>query len=221
MIQEHHFETVRTARYYLHGEIGPQVTDVWFACHGYGQLGSDFVKEFDCIAAPHRLIVVPESTSRFYLTASTGFHGPDTKIGATWMTREDRETDIADYVAYLDRVADYIKARVSQKCRLHALGFSQGSSTAFRWAVQGNTRIDRLILWAGEVPSDVDMQQAAVKLAQTNITLVTGASDKLMPPHIMQIQQKRLDAAGIPYTTEQHAGAHEMNTDLLQRLASI
>src|SRR6476620_6163302 len=102
MTQERHITVKRTARYYLVGEMSPEVEDVWFACHGYGQLAADFAKEFEVIEDPKRLIVVPEALSRFYIPADSGFHGPDAKIGATWMTREDREVEIADYVAYLD-----------------------------------------------------------------------------------------------------------------------
>ena len=217
--REEHIAISKSARLFLLGELAT-ASDVWIVCHGYGQLASTFVQNFECIASTTQLVVAPEGLHRYYIDPMS-VPARERRVGATWMTREDRDTDIADYVAYLDRVADDIKARVSHTCRLHALGFSQGSSTVFRWAVRGNTIIDRLILWAGEVPADVDMQQAALTLADTNITLVSGASDKLMPQRSMQVQQQRLEAAGIPYTTEQHGGGHEMNSELLQRLASI
>ena len=70
------------------------------------------------------------------------------------MTREDRETDIRDYVAYLDRVVEHVTPSRAQ-VRIRALGFSQGCATAFRWAALGATRVHDLILWAGEVPPDV------------------------------------------------------------------
>src|ERR1019366_4806806 len=104
MPSQHHIPVQKTARYYTLGQIGPEITDVWFACHGYGQLASDFAAEFECIEAPERLIVVPEALSRFYVPAGPGLHGPDAKVGATWMTREDRESEIADYVSYLDEL---------------------------------------------------------------------------------------------------------------------
>ncbi|MEZ4763957.1 MAG: hypothetical protein R3C26_12480 [Calditrichia bacterium] len=40
--------------------------------------------------------------SRFYLQSTNG------RIGATWMTREDRENEIADYLAYLNNLSEAI-----------------------------------------------------------------------------------------------------------------
>ena len=42
-MQEHHLSVERTARYYTLGSLdGPR--DVWFVCHGYGQLAARFLK---------------------------------------------------------------------------------------------------------------------------------------------------------------------------------
>jgi predicted esterase len=216
--REEHIAVSKSARLFLLGEPA-SATDIWIVCHGYGQLAGKFVQNFECIASATRLIVAPEALHRYYIDPLS-VPARDRRVGATWMTREDRTHDIADYVAYLDRVADHVKTRVSQPFRLHVLGFSQGSSTVFRWAAQGNTSIDTLILWAGEVPADVDMKQAEEKLAKTKVIFITGAADKMMPPHIVQLQQDRLAQAGIAFTAKQHAGAHGMNVHMLQELAA-
>jgi len=218
MIQEHHFETVRTARYYLHGEIGPQITDVWFACHGYGQLGAEFVKEFDCIAAPHRLVVVPESTSRFYVTASTGFHGPDTKIGATWMTREDRETDISDYVGYLDSLYDSVMSRLASP-RVSVLGFSQGGATANRWLTRGKARADRLLMWGSLMPQDQDLEKAAEYFRSTELLIVYGLRDQYAGTNVIENFKKLLIDSQIPHRVVTFDGGHRMDRDTLKALA--
>jgi hypothetical protein len=93
---------LRTARYATLGRLDESVREVWIVCHGYAQLAGRFIERFRCIAAPHRLIVAPEALSRFYTERGSGFHGPASQIGATWMTSEDREAEIQDYVAYLD-----------------------------------------------------------------------------------------------------------------------
>ena len=108
MQNAHHLAVERTARYFTDREPSRNIRDVWFVCHGYGQLASDFIREFECIGSTSRLIVAPEALSRFYIADKGGFHGPDAKIGATWMTREDREVEIADYIGYLDRLYDAI-----------------------------------------------------------------------------------------------------------------
>src|SRR5438309_1661873 len=66
-MQEHFFSTPRTARYFTLGS--PQgATDVWFVCHGYGQLASRFLERFRALESERRCILAPEGLSRFYLT---------------------------------------------------------------------------------------------------------------------------------------------------------
>ena len=72
--------------------------------HGLGQLASVFIGYFKTIATPTRLIVAPEALSRHYIPQSGSSGTKDARIGATWMTREDRDNEIADYVEYLDAV---------------------------------------------------------------------------------------------------------------------
>ncbi|NIP78275.1 MAG: phospholipase, partial [Gemmatimonadetes bacterium] len=83
--------------------------EVWFVLHGYGQLAERFVRRFDALPGVRdgmRAVVAPEALSRFYVEEEvTGPHGPESRVGATWMTRADREHEIRDYVEYLDRVA--------------------------------------------------------------------------------------------------------------------
>src|SRR2546428_199711 len=96
-MQEHFFSTPRTARYFTLGS--PQgATDVWFVCHGYGQLASRFLERFRALESERRCIVAPEGLSRFYLTENPS----ERRVGASWMTREDRVHEIDDYVRFLD-----------------------------------------------------------------------------------------------------------------------
>lgn len=220
MIREHHIEVPRTARYFLSGEIGEHITDVWFACHGYGQLAADFVKEFDCIAQPHRLIVVPEAMSRFYLSSS-GFHGPDSKIGATWMTREDREVEIADYVRYLDLLYGEILAAIgNSRPRVTVLGFSQGGATANRWLTRGSSRADRLIMWGSLLPQDADLEQAAEFFRDVALTIVYGTRDQYAAEGVVASYEKLLTDSRIPFRTVTFDGGHRMDRETLRNLTA-
>src|SRR5438067_4641848 len=74
------------------------------------------------------------------------------------MTREDRLAEIDDYVRYLDAVYDDVFRRIDRaRVTVHALGFSQGAATVSRWTAMGKSRIDRVILWGGEFPPDLDL----------------------------------------------------------------
>src|SRR5881296_4496989 len=136
-MEEHHITTSRTARYYTLGQLGPSTREIWFVCHGYGQLAGRFVRHFEPLAGKTRFMVAPEALSRFYLE-DTAVPASQRKVGATWMTREDRLREIDDYVRYLDALHAEVFARVERGAvTLHLLGFSQGTATACRWAARG------------------------------------------------------------------------------------
>ena len=109
-MKERHIRVARTARYYTLGSAGPHLREIWLVCHGIRQLARRFLPRFAGLDDGKRLIVAPEGLSRFYL------HGPESRdkkipIGATWMTREDRENEITDYVEFLDAVLDEVTRR--------------------------------------------------------------------------------------------------------------
>ena len=93
-VRERHIRVARTGRYHTLGEAGANLREVWFVCHGYRQLGRRFLPRFAELDDGTRRIGAPEALSRFYLHDPETGHGKDVPIGATWMTREDRENEI-------------------------------------------------------------------------------------------------------------------------------
>ncbi len=220
MSDEHRISVNRTARFFTLGEIGPQITDVWFACHGYGQLAADFTNEFECIKAPNRLIVVPEALSRFYVASGPGFHAADAKIGATWMTREDRENEIVDYVNYLDCLYDEIFSRIDRKkVRFTVLGFSQGGATANRWVTRGRVRADRVLMWGSLLASDADLNEAAAYFKNVPLTIVYGTRDQFADSTMIANYEAIMKKNNIAYKLITFDGGHRMDRETLKRLA--
>jgi predicted esterase len=205
-MKEHNLTTPRTARYFTLG-APERAAQLWFVCHGYGQLAARFLERLRALETAERCIVAPEGLSRFYLPESP----TERRVGASWMTREDRLHEIDDYVRYLDAVY----ARVSpDKKTVTALGFSQGTATVCRWAALGGSRIDRLILWGGEVPPDLDLKLLRVP----QLTLVYGTRDAFFTPKVVVANEARLREHGIRYELVSFEGGHEIDTTTLLRL---
>ncbi len=220
MPQEHHIQVQRTARYYTIGEPGPATRDVWFVCHGYGQPAADFIREFEIIANPTRVIVAPEALSRHYVPTESGFHSAEAKVGASWMTREDRQTEIADYVGYLDALYDEIIAKVNrQSVSVTVLGFSQGGSTASRWVSRGRSRADRLVLWGAFLAGDADLNQAATLFRDVKLTIVYGKTDQYASEQMIEDYQILLREKAIPFKLITFDGGHRMDRGTLKSLA--
>jgi predicted esterase len=170
---EHHLDVRRTARYYVFGELGPQTRTVWFVLHGYGQLAQYFVRRFDVLVNAETVVIAPEALSRFYTD------GNFSKPGATWMTREDRQHEITDYVAYLNQLHDTLLAGLDRNnLRINVLGFSQGCATLGRWLAHGHVRADWVVLWAGFFPNGLADVIDPATLADVPVSYVYGRQDE-------------------------------------------
>ena len=222
MPDERHIAVTKTARYYVIGEPGPEIEDVWLVCHGYGQLASAFAKEFECIADPRRLIVVPEALSRYYISTAPEFHGPESKVGATWMTREDREVEISDYIGYLDDLHAATMGEIGHRnLSVTVLGFSQGGATANRWLTRGSAHADRLLMWGCLLASDSDLNEAAAFFRDVELVLVYGTRDQFADTGMIADYQRLLESHSIPYRAVKFDGGHRMDRDTLISLATL
>ena len=209
-MNEHRLTVPRSARYFTIG-ASDTPTDVWFVLHGYGQLAARFLRSFEGLDDGRRLIVAPEALSRCYLDP-----GEHQKVGAVWMTREDRLAEIADYVRYLDTVYGEVFERVARSGRtVQVLGFSQGAAAACRWAALGSAKMDRLIVWAGEVPPDLDL----TGLRAIPLVFVHGRQDEFITPKVAATIEARLKEHGIQCRMVPFDGGHEVNENLLLQVA--
>jgi predicted esterase len=218
-MNEHRITTRRSARYYTLGLEGLSAREVWFACHGYGQLAGRFLEKLRVLDDGSRVLVAPEGLSRFYLSESPA----ERRVGACWMTREDRLAEIDDYVQYLDAVYAAVFARVDRGAvTVHALGYSQGAATVSRWAATGTARVDRVVLWGGELPPDLDLSKepAAGRLRAGRLTFVYGRSDEFITPKVVETTKQRLMQHGIPYRELPFDGGHELSPSVLADLAA-
>ena len=169
-----------------------------------------------------RLIVAPEGLSRFYLRDSASGHGKEVPIGATWMTREDRENEITDYVGFLDGVLDKVSEELGGEIpRLTVLGFSQGVHTVCRWVVAGEAAVERIILWGAYLPDDFDLDRGPGRLGSAELILVRGILDHFISEEAHASQEARLEELGIRFRTITHAGGHELDLALLREIAGV
>jgi predicted esterase len=218
MLQEHHLTVPRTARYYTLGGQVKIPSEIWMICHGYGQLAGRFLARLDALDDGRRLVVAPEGLSRFYVPSDGD---PDDKVGASWMTREDRLSEIEDYVRYLDAVFETACRPVDRAgAKLTVFGFSQGTATAGRWAMRGKPMVDRLVLWAGLLPPDVEPAAQRRRLNALDLVFVLGDGDEFTSGAALAEQRAALDRAGVRYRVLSFAGGHHIDPATLQQLVA-
>jgi len=201
------------ARYYKLGEITPETRQVWFALHGYGQLAQYFIRKFTALQ-PHRIAVIaPEGLSRFYLEKLEGGSRKNDRVGATWMTKENRLMDIHNYIQYLNSV--YMHEVANMNVPVTVLGFSQGSATASRWVLDNKVRFDRLILWAGVFPADMDFQSGREILNNKDVTVVYGKSDPFLSDQRFTEMKKIREKLGVHVNEILFDGGHDIQQETL------
>lgn len=202
----------KTARFYLSGEITDNIKSVWFVLHGYGQLAEEFILNFEPISDDHTLVVAPEALNRFYWK---GFHG---KIGATWMTKEDRLNEIKDYVNFLDILYNEVMIKIpGNTIKVTVLGFSQGTATACRWVVNSKVKVDKLILWGGTIPPDINFIESGKILEASNLAIVVGDKDEFIDENLIDREIKHLNEKKLNYQLIRFNGKHEIKPEILRQ----
>lgn len=168
---EQHFQHEKTFRFEVLNER-PDATTVLYVLHGYGQLVKYFIRKFTQLPQ-NLLIVAPEGMHRFYRKGSSG------RVGASWMTKEDREHDIADTISCLNKVDSIISEQFPIEKR-YLLGFSQGGAAAARWEQLGKVSFDASILWASVFPPDLNVSVPEAK--DQKKFFVLGDQDQFFSP---------------------------------------
>ncbi len=215
-----HLATTRTGRIDLRGPEDPAaVRSLWFVLHGYGQLARDFLGGFEAIDDGTRLFVAPEALSRFYDTAASRGSHADARVGASWMTREDREREIEDTLGWLSRAHAMVAGELAAQVPLTVLGFSQGAAAASRWVARGAVPAARLICWGAGIAPELALD-AESPLGRTPCTLVVGTRDQFVPADRVDAERARLAAAGHPARFLSFDGGHRLDHDTLRTLAA-
>jgi predicted esterase len=215
MISENLIQTAKTARYYFAGKPGKSITKIWFVFHGYGQLAKDFINNFEEIINPETLIIAPEALNKFYVR---GFYG---KIGSTWMTKEDRENEIADYIKMISKIYNDLSVKVNlSEVDFNVLGFSQGTHTAVRWLSKTKTVANNLILWGGAFPHDYNYIAESEYWSTVKAKIVIGTKDKFISKTKLNEEIEFINTQKLFAELIKYKGSHEIDKSVLKKIIS-
>ena len=195
-------QTTKTARYILSDDISKKTKNVWIICHGYGQSAAGFLKWFIPIFNDETVFIAPEGLSKFYWK---GFNG---KVVSSWMTKENRENEIDDYINFLEKIVDEIKPKLKKNIRFHALGFSQGTSTIARWANSTSIKLSSISLWSGEFPDDLLDSWNNKSLPKINFFF--GDQDPFISDSKIKHEELKLNKRGIIFNVNIFKGKHKI-----------
>jgi predicted esterase len=211
MIRTENISIRKTAKVALIGASDDNIEEVWLVVHGYGQLSNFFIQSFSTLASDKILIVAPEGLHRFYLEGMSG------RVGASWMTKEERLVDVEDYLAYLDDVYKRYISVYGDSVKVRILGFSQGTSTICRWFMHTKNRVDTIILWSGMMPPDFIITPSHYQ-KWPNVYLIFDPEDPHFQQEHFQLQINWLTKNNLAYTTLQSSDGHRVSEQGLELL---
>ena len=213
MKPQHHITPIeKTAHYSTLGEATEKVKYLWIVCHGYGQLAKHIIHKFSEIYTEEHLFIAPEGLSRFYWNEEKG------QVGASWMTKENRLQEIADYADYLQQLYDHYKPLCSPNVKLVGFGFSQGVATIWRWLMAKKPTAASLIMWAGMTPEDLSYKEDKDYLDTIHISLVYGLSDQYLTQKRIKFQKNLEIAQGLNIDHYSFEGEHVVHRETLKNL---
>ena len=205
----------KTGKYSQIGKCSKKINNVWIVLHGYGMLSEYFVKKFDCIINETTLVIAPEATNRFYLANNY------TRVGASWMTKLDREQEISDNILFLDKLFSIIKKDIGHdNFKLNTLGFSQGGPALVRWLMSNKLNTNSLILWGSDIPKDSLVTENKSRWNSIKLKIVIGKNDEYINEEKKQEFVGVVKSYGLKYDLIEYEGSHKIIEEELKKIAN-
>lgn len=209
-IQNVSFKSI--GRYSILGDIDESTKSILFVFHGQGQLARYFIQKFKPLLKFGISIIAPEGLHQYYLE---GFSG---RVGASWMTSENRLIAIKNYLNYLDSVFEDVSKEVSKNAKFDVLGFSQGAATASRWIEQSSFEFEKFILWGGALPPDLTQEVIAKRMQHKKLIQVIGKNDPYINKENENKLLKLIQKYKLSSKIEYYDGGHDILTSTLIKL---
>ena len=137
------------------------------------------------------------------------------------MTKEDRLTEIDDYMYYLDRIMEDVQSKVKHcktKPKCIVLGFSQGAATACRWVLDGKVVPQHLVLWSGIFPPDLKLEPPFSK--SLKVWQLIGDEDEYMNENRWAENEQIMETIGLKAQQVPFKGKHKIYPDVLEEFTA-
>jgi predicted esterase len=192
------------------GTPGPAPMLVGF--HGYAE---------DAEAQLERLRAIPEST-RWLCVSIQALHRfyqrRTDRVVASWMTRQDRESAIADNVAYVTKCIDAVAAEWPTLPKVIFAGFSQGAGMAYRAAAHTTCEIAGVVAVGGDVPPELtpsDLKRVPAAL------IARGTSDDWYKKEKFADDERRLRECSAAVRALEFNGGHEWSSEVVAAVSEF
>lgn len=200
-----------TASYETYGTLTEATETIIIAFHGYGQLAKYFIRKFNFLDTSKYYVIAPQGLSKFYLKNHT-------RVGASWMTKEDRLLDLKNQLHYIQTVFETeMKGVDFSNKRLIAFGFSQGVATLSRWATTHKIPFDKFIAWGGQIAYELTATDFDFRKSDSEAVGLLGDDDQFYNGENVQKMEAAFKAVFPKGTHYIYKGRHEVIQEVLER----
>lgn len=209
---QNHVEFVLKAPYASLNRLTEHTKSIWVVFHGYGQLAEHFIKRFDVFDSETTFIVAPQGLSKFYLLENF------TKVGASWMTKEDRLVELENQRNYFDAVMSHaFNGFDLSQYDINFLGFSQGVSMMARMAAHTQLPLVNFVAWAGGFPPELESKDFDFLSESAHLKIVLGDEDQFFKKEKYQAQIDKMESClGLKAELNIFQGKHEVKREVLK-----
>lgn len=186
-------------------------TTLLIVLHGYGQTCEKFIKVFAPLRQEKILTVAPQAPHPFYVKLTPKI------VGFSWLTLYQRDRAVGDFIGYMRRLIRCICSDFAFKpAQVYFLGFSQGVSMAYRFAVGSDTPPGGVIACGADLPPDV-----AEKLPQSpkfRVLIAHGIEDTIVPIEKAHAARQELLRQRFPVEQFIFPGGHEIPAEAVKKI---
>ncbi|MBZ9778199.1 esterase [Psychroflexus sp. CAK8W] len=205
------YETTNT--YSTLNTLTTDTKNIWIACHGIGFLSKFFIGYFENLDPELNYVIAPQAPSKYYQTKAYKY------VGASWLTKENREQEIENVLNYLDAILQTEKLPKDKKIIL--FGFSQGVSVVTRWLAKRKVNCDHLVIHSGSIPTEFDATSFAY-LPDLKTSIIFGNEDEYLSEERIRAQLQ-LALSIFPNAPEiiKFDGKHVMHPESIKKISEM
>lgn len=216
-MQEKTISYKHTNTYTTNNIFTSKTKNVWLALHGMGYLSKYFIKYFKDLDPLENYIIAPQAHSKYYQDKKYKY------IGASWLTKEQRDLELENVYRYLDQVwLDQSNLWKDQDVTIICLGYSQGVSILTRWIANRKINCNHIILHSGAIPEGFNATSFNHLLNTTKIHYHYGNNDEFITPErILEQKEKAYSLFSNKLSISVFDGKHEVDVSFIKKVSLL
>ncbi len=192
--------------------------------HGYAQSAEDMLDELRLIPGADRWTRVSiQALHQFYIRGNS-------KVVASWMTRQDRDLAIADNIAYVREALANVHSEhegfsprgvpgaKAPGLRTVYVGFSQGVAMAYRAALHSPAPVTAIVALAGDIPPEVKEDESRV---WPRVLIGVGDREEWYTGDKLEQDEAFLRQRGVQHEIVRFTGGHEWTDEFRASVGRI